>query len=40
MSKMKTIPEGASWKRSAEFYVLKINSAVDIVYKYALKEFR
>jgi hypothetical protein len=32
MSKIKT--------SSAEFYVLKINSAVDIVYKYALKEFR
>jgi hypothetical protein len=27
-------------QKSAEFYVFKINSAVDIVYKYALKEFR
>jgi hypothetical protein len=40
MSKIKTIPEGASWKKSAEFYVVKINSAVDIVYKYALQKFR
>jgi len=40
MSKIKTIPEGASWKKSAEFYVLKINSAVDIVYEYALEKFR